>query len=84
MKALLYVLISLSLVGCADHYRYECQDPENKDKAECNRPVCETDGMCYDTLNGLPPKQEETPPPTVEEPAAAPPAADCNCETKGE
>ena len=26
-------------------------------KEECNRPACETDGMCYDTLNGLPPKR---------------------------
>ena len=58
MKAAFLVLTALLLVGCEDTYRYPCQDPANKDKAECNRPVCEADGMCYDTLNGLPPKQE--------------------------
>lgn len=76
---ILFALL-FTLVGCEDTYRYPCQDPENKDKAECNRPMCEADGFCYDTLNGLPPQQpvEQTP---VEEPAA--PAA-CNCETTGE
>ena len=58
MKAAFLVLTALLLVGCEDTYRYPCQDPANKDKAEFNRPVCEADGMCYDTLNGLPPKQE--------------------------
>ena len=81
MKALAFIAVALLLVGCEDTYRYPCQDPENKDNPECNRPICETDGFCYDTLNGLPPQQppvEQTP---VEEPAA--PAA-CNCEEKGE
>ena len=62
MKAALF-LTALLLVGCEDTYRYPCQDPANKDKAECNRPICEADKMCYDILNGLPPKQttiEET------------------------
>jgi hypothetical protein len=71
-----------ALAACEDVYRYPCQDPANAEKAECNRPICEADGMCYDTLNGLPPKApvEETP---VEEAA---PAADCNCniESTGE
>jgi hypothetical protein len=82
MKKIAFLLaLSFTLLGCEDTYRYPCQDPENKDKAECNRPICEADGMCYDTLNGLPPQPvvEQTP---VEEPAA--PAADCNCETTGE
>ena len=26
---------------------------ENKDNPECNRPQCETDGFCYDQLNGI-------------------------------
>jgi hypothetical protein len=77
MKAVLNIFAALLLVGCADTYRYPCQDPENKDKAECSRPQCEVDGFCFDTLNGLPPQQ--TP---VEEPAA--PAADCNCNTETE
>ena len=82
MKKLVFLLaLSCTLVGCSDAYRYPCQDPENKDKAECNRPACEIDGMCYDKLNGLPETQVEQTP--VEEPPAAP-AVDCNCETKGE
>ena len=83
MKAVFLVLTALLLVGCEDRYRYPCQDPANAEKEECNRPVCEADGMCYDTLNGLPPKQPEAPeaPPVEEAPA---PAADCNCENKGE
>lgn len=72
MKAAFLVLTALLLVGCEDTYRYPCQDPENKDKAECNRPACEADGFCYDKLNGLPEQQA----PTVEESPA--PEADCN------
>ena len=53
MKAVFLILAALLLVGCAESYRYPCQDPQNKDKEECNRPACEADGMCYDTLNGL-------------------------------
>jgi len=68
------LITALLLVGCTDTYRYPCQDPENAEKAECNRPACEADGMCYDTLNGLPPKQET---PVVEET----PAPACNCDT---
>jgi hypothetical protein len=80
MKAALF-LTALLLVGCEGQYRYPCQDPANADREECNRPTCEAEGMCYDTLNGLPPKQAETP---VVEEAPAAPAADCNCENKGE
>jgi len=75
MKKLI-LLASVLLTGCEDTYRYPCQDPENKDKAECSRPLCEVDGFCFDTLNGLPPQQSP-----VEEPAA-PVAADCNCNTE--
>lgn len=76
MKAVLFALTALLLVGCEDTYRYPCQDPENKDKPECSRPACEVDGFCFDTLNGLPAPQQ-TP---VEEPAAT----DCNCNTEVE
>jgi len=53
MKAAFLILTALLLVGCSDTYRYPCQDPANKDKAECNLPACEADGFCYDKLNGL-------------------------------
>jgi hypothetical protein len=78
MKALALFATALLLVGCEDTYRYPCQDPANKDNPECTRPLCEADGFCYDTLNGLPPQQQSP----VEEPAA--PAADCNCNTETE
>jgi len=57
MKAVFFILTALLLVGCEDRYRYPCQDPENKDNPECNRPACEADGFCYDQLNGI---QQET------------------------
>ena len=69
MKLLIVPFIALSLVGCTDTYRYPCQDPENANKPECNRPLCEVDGFCFDKLNGLPEKDvqeiqaEETPAP---------------------
>lgn len=56
MRAVLLILAALLLAGCKDTYRYPCQDPANKDKEECNRPACEVDKMCYDTLNGISPK----------------------------
>lgn len=73
MKALALVAIALFMVGCEDRYRYPCQDSANKDNPECNRPACEIDGLCYDTLNGLSPQQTR-----VEESSAE--QADCNCE----
>lgn len=74
MKKIMLFATTLFLFGCEDTYRYPCQDPVNKDKSECNRPDCEADGFCYDTLNGLPPQQsvvEHTP---VEEASAVTPA----------
>jgi len=69
MKKIAFLLaLSFTLLGCEDTYRYPCQDSANKDKEECNRPACEGDGMCYDTLNGLPPKKAAEP--QVEETAA--------------
>jgi hypothetical protein len=76
MKKLI-LLTAVLLTGCEDTYRYPCQDPENANKPECNRPICEADGMCFDTLNGLPPKQAEE---IAQEEAAS--AADCNCNTE--
>ena len=84
MKALALIAVALLLVGCEDTYRYPCQDPANKDNPECNRPICEADGFCYDTLNGLPPKQAEEKPPVEEVPVATPAAECTDCETKGE
>ena len=79
MKAAYLILTALLLTGCSDTYRYPCQDPANKDKEECNRPACEIDKMCYDTLNGVSPKTVTI----IEEQPAAVEAAE-EVETKGE
>ena len=80
MKRLVFLLaLSSTLVGCSDHYRYPCQDPANKDKAECNPPACEVDGTCYNKLNGLP---EQSAPASEE--SATPVATEEHCNCKGE
>ena len=88
MKAVL-ILAALLLTGCSDVYRYPCQDPANKDNPECNRPICEADGMCYDKLNGLPEQQAPVAPveqtPVEEAPAPVAECENCNSEeTTGE
>lgn len=42
----------LSLTGCDYAYRYECQDPENFNKADCKPPLCEYEGQCSGWLVG--------------------------------
>jgi hypothetical protein len=71
MKKIVFLLaLSFTLVGCEERYRYPCQDPANKDNPECNRPLCESDGFCYDKLNG------------IEEQAVVVEQAPCNSETE--
>ena len=79
MRLLIIPFVALLLTSCSDTYRYPCQDPANKDKEECNRPACEVDKMCYDTLNGVSPKTVTI----IEEQPAAVEAAE-EVETKGE
>lgn len=62
MKAVMLALSLLLVAGCSEHYRYPCQDPANWKKEECNRPTCEGDGMCWDTLSGVEPKNLQTEP----------------------
>lgn len=50
MKSLLVVFIFATLIGCEDRYRYPCQDPENWNKPECNKPDCFASGDCTDFL----------------------------------
>ncbi len=56
MKRLLFVS-ALLLAGCGydGKYRYECQDPENWGAPQCQKPVCEVDGTCPETLLGFDP-----------------------------
>jgi len=59
MKKVLISITILVLSGCGydGNYRYECQDPENWGKQECNPPLCLVDGMCTETLLGFDPKE---------------------------
>lgn len=38
------------LAGCADGYRYPCQDPDNWEKKECKKPWCSANGTCPEDL----------------------------------
>ena len=61
-------LLALASCGYDGKYRYECQDPANWGKSECNPPACKVDGACTETLLGWDPNAAtET---TIEEPIA--------------
>lgn len=54
MWKMLILVAGLLVAGCEYRYRYPCQDPANWEKKECQRPQCELDGECTDTLtNGV-------------------------------
>ena len=57
IKLLPIMLIMVSACGYDGHYRYECQDPANWEKEECNPPICEVDGACTETLLGWDPSE---------------------------
>jgi hypothetical protein len=44
------LLILLALVGCEQHYRYPCQNPENWENKECQKPICEVNQDCPDQI----------------------------------
>ena len=46
MKKLLLLGAFLTLAGCQDRFRYECQDPANHLKQQCQPPACEANGTC--------------------------------------
>jgi hypothetical protein len=46
----LWLLFILSLVGCEDRFRYPCQNNNNWNKPECQRPTCAVTGTCPDQL----------------------------------
>lgn len=45
-----YVILILLLAGCSDRYRYECQDPANFNKPQCQKPACEFSQTCPEYL----------------------------------
>ena len=42
--------VLLTIIGCADSYRYPCQDPKNWHKPECNKPKCKANETCTEYL----------------------------------
>jgi hypothetical protein len=49
MKYLLIVILML-LTGCEEKYRYPCQNPDNFQKLECQKPKCLFTQMCPEYL----------------------------------
>jgi len=45
-----YLVLLLLLVSCEDRYRYPCQDPNNFNKPECQKPMCEFTQTCPEYL----------------------------------
>ena len=43
-------LLILLLAGCQDRYRYFCQDPDNFNAPQCQKPRCEFDQTCPEYL----------------------------------
>ena len=50
MKRNLILMALLALVGCEDHYRYPCQNPDNFIKPECQKPKCLFTQQCPEYL----------------------------------
>lgn len=44
------VIAGAVLAGCKDRYRYECQDPDNWEVPECQKPKCVASGYCTEYL----------------------------------
>ena len=72
MKVLVIAgIAALMMSGCADRYRYPCQDPDNWDLQDCKKPWCSTDGTCPEDLKHY---EKETPAPA---PARTPSKGEC-------
>lgn len=52
--------ILLASCGYDGSYRYECQDPQNWQSADCNPPLCKVDGACAKDLLGFDPNETTT------------------------
>ena len=56
MKYLAIFSTILLLAGCEQAYRYPCQNPENWDKPECQKPICEVNRDCPEYIFDNPKK----------------------------
>ena len=50
MKNIIFLALTVFLVGCEERYRYPCQDPDNWEKKECKVPYCSANGTCPEDL----------------------------------
>jgi len=48
--AVLILFVVLGLASCEDRYRYQCQNPDNFNAEQCQKPRCEFDQTCPDYL----------------------------------
>jgi hypothetical protein len=44
------MLTTVLLAGCEQAFRYPCQDPDNWNAPECQRPICEVNRDCPDLI----------------------------------
>jgi hypothetical protein len=49
MKYAALLLLPL-LFACNERYRYPCQDPENWEEKQCQKPYCTANGTCPEDL----------------------------------
>jgi len=73
MRYAALALITAMLTACGQQFRYPCQNPENWDRAECKRPLCEVHRDCPDHI--FKEDREIKLPPAVPAPAA--PRGEC-------
>jgi uncharacterized lipoprotein len=50
MKQLALIFAVLVLAGCENSYRYECQNPDNFHKPDCQKPKCLFTQQCPEYL----------------------------------
>jgi hypothetical protein len=50
----------LLLSGCEDRFRYDCQDPDNWEVPECQKPKCVASGYCTEYLVTTDEPKDET------------------------
>jgi hypothetical protein len=40
------VFLVVALTGCEQYFRYPCQNPDNWEKPQCQKPLCEVNRDC--------------------------------------
>jgi hypothetical protein len=48
--AAIVCLVVVALTGCEDQYRYPCQNPDNFQRTECQKPKCQFTQQCPEYL----------------------------------